>query len=61
MKVILLSTQNNFYIILGTHVGYVEEIKSGFHVFSWFSGLQNLDIFRNIYCRTSLQIIFRQK
>ena len=32
-------------------------LKSEFHVFSWFPGLQNLDVFSEII----LEIIFRQK
>ena len=51
----LLSTQNNLYIILSS---YVEEhvkkkkksqVKSEFHVFGWFPGLQNLDVFWEIF------------
>ena len=44
---LLLNAQNNFYIILSLYVeGHVKKkIKSEFHVFGWFPGLQNLDAF----------------
>ena len=39
-----------------------KKIKSEFHVFGWFLGLQNLDVFfGKIYCGASFEIIFRQK
>ena len=43
----LLSTQNNFYVITSPHVEwYVKnKSKSKFHVFGWFSGLQNLHVY----------------
>ena len=41
----LLSAQNNFDFILSSYVeGHVKKIKSKFHVFGWFPGLQNLDV-----------------
>ena len=59
LKMLLLSAQKNFYIILSSCVkGYV---KSEFYVFTWFPGLQNLYIFYKTYCRASSEIIFRQK
>ena len=58
----LLSAQNNFYIILSSYVeGYVKKFKSEFHVFGWFLGLKNLDVFRKPFCGASLEIIFKQK
>ena len=43
---VLLSAQNNFYIILSSYVeGHVKKIESEFHVFGWFTGLQNLGVF----------------
>ena len=43
LKMFLFKAENNIYIILSSYVkGYV---KPKFHVFSWFHGLQNLDIF----------------
>ena len=43
----LLTTQNNFYVITSPHVEwYVKnKSKSKFHVFGWFSGLQNLHVY----------------
>ena len=44
-KRFLLSAQDN-YIILSSYVeGHVEKIKSEFHVFGWFLGVQNLEVF----------------
>ena len=41
----LLKVQNNFYIILSSYVeGHAKKIKSEFHVFSWFPGLQNMGV-----------------
>ena len=58
----LLSAHNNFYIVISSYVeGHVQKIKSEFHVSGWFPGLWNLDVFRKIYCKDSLEIIFRQK
>ena len=52
MKRFLLSAQDNFYIILNSYVeGHVKKIKSEFHVFGWFSGVQNLEVFlENLLC-----------
>ena len=38
-----------------------KKFKSKFHVSGWFPGLQNLDVFWKIYCKASLEMIFRQK
>ena len=59
----LLSAQNNFYFILSSYVEeYVKKkLKSEFHVFDWFHGLQILEVFLEIYCGASLETIFRQK
>ena len=43
-----LSAQNNFCIMLSSYLeGHVKKKKneSEFHVFSWFPGLQNWDVF----------------
>ena len=46
LKKFLLSAQDSFYIILSSYVeGHVKKIKSEFHVFGWFPGLQNLEVF----------------
>ena len=46
LKKFLLSAQDSFYIILSSYVeGHVKKIKSEFHVFGWFPGLQNLEDF----------------
>ena len=46
LKRFLLSAQDSFYIILSSYVeGHVKKIKSEFHVFAWFPGLQNLEGF----------------
>ena len=44
---LLLSVQNNFYIILSSYVeGQVKKIQVlNFCIFGWFPGLQNLDVF----------------
>ena len=51
LKRFLLSAQDN-YIILSSYVeGHVEKIKSEFHVFGWFLGVQNLEVFlENLLC-----------
>ena len=36
-----------------------KKIKFEFHVFSWFPGLQNLDVFWKFFCRAILEMIFR--
>ena len=44
-KRFLLSAQDN-YIILSSYVeGHAKKIKSEFHVFGWFLGVQNLEVF----------------
>ena len=46
LKMLLLSAQNNFYIILSSYVkGYV---KSEFYVFTWFPGLQPIYFLQNL-------------
>ena len=63
LKLFLLSAQNNFHFSLSSYVeGYVKkEFKSAFCVFGWLPGLQNLDIFWNLYYESIFEIIFRQK
>ena len=39
----------------------MKKFKSEFHVFGWFLGLKNLDVFRKPFCGASLEIIFKQK
>ena len=46
LKKFLLSAQYSFYIILSSYVeGNAKKIKSEFHVFGWFPGLQILEVF----------------
>ena len=48
----LLSAHNIFYIILCSYVeGHVKKVKSEFHAFGWFPGVQNLEVFlENLLC-----------
>ena len=58
----LLGAQNSFCIILSSYVEeHVKKMKSEFHVFGWLPGLQNLDLYLQIYCVASFEIIFREK
>ena len=63
LKMFLLSAQNNFYIILSSYVeGHVQKDSSlNFMSSVGFQASKMWMIFWKIYCKASLEIIFRQK